>query len=293
MDFPRMAGTLARGAAIVVAVVVGHVPSLRVCRGRMGEQSGPQILEYLRAYRLPIEAVTDMAILACSIEDCEAPTLARGWCRKHYKRWYKHGDPLHVAEWTAPPQNQPKFSGCTETGCEEKHFAKGLCHNHYSARDYAINHEARKLTQAKYREANRDWHRERTEQWRQDNPGRADIANRAWYVKNRQQQLEYRRAYRAANPEKVRAHNDKRRMLLQGIDVIDLTPQQWEQIKEGWDHRCAYCGETPAALTKDHIIPISKGGHHTAANIVPACQPCNSRKGDREAPPFYYELTAI
>ena len=34
-------------------------------------------------------------------------------------------------------------------------------------------------------------------------------------------------------------------------------------------------------LTMDHITPISKGGAHTASNIVPACQSCNSKKNNR------------
>lgn len=29
----------------------------------------------------------------CSIPDCGKPHLARGWCRAHYQRWKKHGDP--------------------------------------------------------------------------------------------------------------------------------------------------------------------------------------------------------
>jgi hypothetical protein len=30
----------------------------------------------------------------CSIEDCDNPRVGRGWCRKHYRRWQRHGDPL-------------------------------------------------------------------------------------------------------------------------------------------------------------------------------------------------------
>lgn len=32
--------------------------------------------------------------MSCSIEDCELPKKARGWCRSHYERWKRWGDPL-------------------------------------------------------------------------------------------------------------------------------------------------------------------------------------------------------
>lgn len=30
----------------------------------------------------------------CSIDECERPTQARGWCTLHYDRWRRNGDPL-------------------------------------------------------------------------------------------------------------------------------------------------------------------------------------------------------
>lgn len=30
----------------------------------------------------------------CSIDDCSRKVWGRGWCEKHYRRWYDHGDPL-------------------------------------------------------------------------------------------------------------------------------------------------------------------------------------------------------
>lgn len=29
----------------------------------------------------------------CSIENCDDPAKARGWCSKHWTRWWKHDDP--------------------------------------------------------------------------------------------------------------------------------------------------------------------------------------------------------
>lgn len=43
--------------------------------------------------------------------------------------------------------------------------------------------------------------------------------------------------------------------------------------------QCQYCG-TEKNLTLDHVVPRSKGGKSTWANLVTACQRCNARKGD-------------
>jgi 5-methylcytosine-specific restriction endonuclease McrA len=45
---------------------------------------------------------------------------------------------------------------------------------------------------------------------------------------------------------------------------------------------CQYCGKVFAAsaLTFEHVVPRSRGGRTTWRNIVTACMPCNTRKGD-------------
>lgn len=45
--------------------------------------------------------------------------------------------------------------------------------------------------------------------------------------------------------------------------------------------RCHYCGSESGQMTRDHIVPKSKGGVTRPINIVPACMPCNNRKADR------------
>lgn len=44
---------------------------------------------------------------------------------------------------------------------------------------------------------------------------------------------------------------------------------------------CFYCGKklSRRRATKDHVIPISKGGGNSKKNIVDACRKCNSEKG--------------
>lgn len=54
-------------------------------------------------------------------------------------------------------------------------------------------------------------------------------------------------------------------------------------------YRCEYCSRhmvTPyehgnkLSLTKDHVVPLSKGGRHEESNIVACCLECNSSKSD-------------
>lgn len=62
---------------------------------------------------------------ACSIEGCDDVHFGRGWCRKHYKRWRSHGDPLAVHRRT---QADPE---CKITDCTKPYRAHGFCAVHY------------------------------------------------------------------------------------------------------------------------------------------------------------------
>jgi 5-methylcytosine-specific restriction endonuclease McrA len=52
-------------------------------------------------------------------------------------------------------------------------------------------------------------------------------------------------------------------------------------------YRCQYCGrlavELPPreALTRDHLVPLSRGGTNEWTNVVTACSACNTRKANR------------
>jgi hypothetical protein len=43
-----------------------------------------------------------MTKVTCSINGCEKPFVARGWCSLHWKRWRKHGDPLMLSQGPTP-----------------------------------------------------------------------------------------------------------------------------------------------------------------------------------------------
>ena len=51
-------------------------------------------------------------------------------------------------------------------------------------------------------------------------------------------------------------------------------------------YRCQYCGRhgwelrPRESLTRDHVVPLSRGGLNTWTNVVTACSSCNTRKAD-------------
>src|SRR5213596_3156733 len=60
------------------------------------------------------------------------------------------------------------------------------------------------------------------------------------------------------------------------------------EIFERDGYRCVYCGtQFPAEeLTLDHVQPRVRGGDRSEGNLVTACIPCNTLKGQRRLGEF-------
>lgn len=83
----------------------------------------------------------------------------------------------------------------------------------------------------------------------------------------------------AARTRRARAARRRQRRLAAGDH--DLTPAQWAALVDAWG-ACAYCRATADALQRDCVLPISRGGRYTLANVVPACRSCNTSKCNSE-----------
>lgn len=62
----------------------------------------------------------------CSVEGCGKPQQSRGWCRMHYHRAYRHGDPTVSLRGVRKPARR-----CSVDGCDLPHKSNGYCNRHY------------------------------------------------------------------------------------------------------------------------------------------------------------------
>ena len=47
------------------------------------------------------------------------------------------------------------------------------------------------------------------------------------------------------------------------------------------NHICQYCNSKGKFMTVDHVLPKDKGGRDSWENLVAACVPCNTKKGNK------------
>jgi len=167
--------------------------------------------------------------------------------------------------------------------------------------EYAREYEKRPERLAKHRERNREYMRredvrERFAEYLKTYNERPEVQKRArewraeWRDNNREKLAEASRRYLQAEHGKLqhRLTSSRRRARLRQVECT-LTKEQWFAVLEAYGYRCAYCGAEDR-LTIDHVEPISKGGAHTAKNVVPACKPCNDSKSDRSVDEWFASL---
>lgn len=116
-----------------------------------------------------------------------------------------------------------------------------------------------------------------TETWARHGE-RYAASHREWYQQNRDKAIAATKRWSEANPERVALTSRLKKQRRRAAGV--LTAAEWRLILALHGHRCLSCG-CDGPLTIDHVIPVSKGGPNTAANVQPLCGPCNSSKATK------------
>ena len=102
-----------------------------------------------------------------------------------------------------------------------------------------------------------------------------------WSRANPEKHREITRLWRIENPAKVR-HSKLIRYAREKGAEGKYTLYQWQAVVNYYcpNGKCLACGKL-SKMTRDHVIPLVKGGSNYITNIQPLCRICNSSKRDK------------
>jgi 5-methylcytosine-specific restriction endonuclease McrA len=103
---------------------------------------------------------------------------------------------------------------------------------------------------------------------------------RVWRESNREKEKARHKKYKENHSEIVQA-NRRSYEARKKSALGSITAKEWLDICNKFGNKCLRCGRNDVKMTMDHIVPLSKGGTHTADNVQPLCLSCNSRKRDK------------
>jgi hypothetical protein len=142
-----------------------------------------------------------------------------------------------------------------------------------------------------WRSGRKEHQRDLEREWAAKNPDRVRELGRQFYARHKDRIAPKRRAYdrqryhtdlafRQRKNAQTAIKNRRRRAMLYGIETQHHTEKEWQALCERYDHRCLRCDQQ-VLLSRDHIVPVTKGGSDTIDNIQPLCRSCNSWKNAR------------
>lgn len=160
----------------------------------------------------------------------------------------------------------------------------------HSAKYRATHLDEKRASSRAHYIANRERLLAQSRAWRLAHPEQRRAIKAAYYAAHREDAVSKLRARRRADPAWARAFAVNRRARMAGA-VGSHTALEWREKCAMFNNFCFYCGEAKP-LSRDHLVPLCRGGPNDISNIVPACKSCNSRKGRRTAWE-YFERRAV
>jgi hypothetical protein len=166
------------------------------------------------------------------------------------------------------------------------HGKSAKCRDCKQKRDkevYWLNPEPRRATTAAWQAT----HVEEREIYDEAYKPRKKALRKIHYEENREAVLAQNTAWHAAHPGYAGIKSQRRRARQAQAAISDLSPAQWEEIKQTFNFRCVYCPPDCKAckkkthvLEQEHLTPVEQNGDYTVHNIVPACRHHNAQKHD-------------
>lgn len=162
------------------------------------------------------------------------------------------------------------------------HRKCGTCHEWVALADFIVGKSyCRSCRNQKHREwkvRNRERYLTHTRGYYQRHRDQIAMASREYKERTAERRAEIGRAWRAANPDRVRTYWQTRRARLLGSFVEEVAI---EILIDRDRSICGVCEKTVvrAEASIDHVVPLFKGGEHSYANTQLAHLVCNKRKG--------------
>lgn len=211
----------------------------------------------------------------CSVDGCDSPSKTRGFCNRHYLRWWKYGS----VDGFAPTRD---FTDGTRV-CSSCNVRQSLADEFYEKDSGRLGRRADCKTCVKSRSMSKYL----------SDPEKFAVSHRHWREKNKDSlRAKAREAYKK-NPERWIEHAKNREHRIRALKhsgryEAGITVKRL-QARDG--SLCTYCKRimtfdvapfgayTPLRATIEHILPISRGGDHTLINTALACWECNCERG--------------
>ena len=179
------------------------------------------------------------------------------------------------------------------------------CRNKKNKQYYEDNREKELERSKQNRKANPEYYK----QWYQNNRDKVLEHQKQYCEVNRDRKAEYDKQYRKVNRERIAEREKQYKQSPQGQVVafnahqrrrakeekqgMGITKEQWLELMNFFDWRCAYSGEYLGGndnsfnRTIDHIVPISTGGDNMIWNCVPMLRSLNTSKKDKDMLEWY------
>ena len=126
-----------------------------------------------------------------------------------------------------------------------------------------------------------DDRKEYIEKYRKEHKEEISEQQKIYYENNKEKIKEYNKEYNKNNPH-VRLNSDNKRRKRKEVQGNGITKEQWLEMMEFFEFKCAYSGEYIGGNSKfrtiDHIVPLDKNGEHEIWNLVPMHLSYNSSK---------------
>ena len=178
-------------------------------------------------------------------------------------------------EWFIPAVGTQRFCGSktNKTGCSWQNWLDYDRERNKTPERKSLNLECQKKWKKEQRANNTDYAERQRESKRDYAKNNKEVAN----------------LWRRLNTKKIQEWNRARQLKKRGV-IGTHTEKEWQELKEIYGYCCAECGISEkelelkfagtqfVKLTKDHILPLSKGGTDSIYNIKPLCVSCNSSK---------------